>query len=139
MTAAPVEAEVFGLNKSPRLNLPGDGDGVGCAAAVACAFFAARCFAGVGDGEGDLAGDGDCACATQTPANPTRAMRAKIFVVIAASLTKSQDRRQSLSISVCFPPTRPFEKEEDERSCERDEVVRRLDLLRSADALAHIA
>src|SRR5438067_725788 len=106
--AALVEAEVLGLNKSPRLNLPGDGDGVGCAAAVACAFFAARCFAGVGDGEGDLAGDGDCPCATQTPANPTRAMRAKIFVVIAASLTKSQDRRQSLSISVCFPRLTPL-------------------------------
>ena len=48
-------AEVLGLNKSPRLNLPGDGEGVGCAAAVACAFFAPR-FA-LGETAGDAAGD----------------------------------------------------------------------------------
>jgi hypothetical protein len=75
-------ADVFGLNKSPRLNLVGDGEGVGCAAAVlaaflvpcfalgetagdaagdtvACAFAAARCFAGVGDSAGDSPGVGD--------------------------------------------------------------------------------
>lgn len=102
--------EVFGLNKSPRLNLPGDGEGVGCAAAIASflaprlafgepageaagegdaatpageapagAFLAARCFAG----EGDSAGVGDCACEIQMLANPTTAMRAEIFVIIA--------------------------------------------------------
>ena len=100
----------FRFEQIAQVELPGEGAGVGCAAAVACAFFAARCFAGVGDGEGDLAGDGDCPCATQTPANPTRAMRAKIFVVVAASLTKSQDRRQSLSISVCFPRLAPLRR-----------------------------
>ena len=75
-------AEVLGLNKSPRLNLPGDGEGVGCPAAVACGFLAARfalgetagdaagdtvacafvtarCFAGVGDLVGDSPGVGD--------------------------------------------------------------------------------
>jgi hypothetical protein len=66
-------------------------------------------------------------------------MRAKDFVIIAASVTKSQDRGQSLSIGVCFPPTLPFEKEDDEPSCKRDDVVRRLDSLHAPDALAHIA
>ena len=76
LAAAP---EVFGLNKSPRLNLPGEGDGAGCVAGagVALAFFIARCFAGVCDGEGDSAGLGDCACEIQMQANPTRAMRAR--------------------------------------------------------------
>ena len=82
MTAAPVEAEVFGLNKSPRLNLAGDADAAGLAAAgaaafleprfalgdvagdaagaaVAWAFVLARCFAGVGDLAGDSPGVGD--------------------------------------------------------------------------------
>src|SRR5436305_203133 len=79
LAAAP---EVFGLNKSPRLNLPGEGDGAGCVAGagVGMAFFIARCFAGVCDGEGDSAGLGDCACEIQMPANPTTAMRAEIFV-----------------------------------------------------------
>jgi hypothetical protein len=77
--------EVFGLNKSPIPNLPGEGDGAGWAAGagVALAFFIARCFAGVCDGEGDSAGLGDCACEIQMQANPTTAMRAKIFVIIA--------------------------------------------------------
>ena len=79
--------EVFGLNRSPRLNLAGEGDGAGCVAGagVAVAFFIARCFAGVCDGEGDSAGLGDCACEMQMQANPTRAMRAEIFVTIAGS------------------------------------------------------
>jgi hypothetical protein len=38
-----------------------------------------------------------------------------------------------------FSAALPFEKEEDERSCKRDDVVRRLDSLRTPDALAHIA
>ena len=77
--------EVFGLNKSPRLNLFGEGDGAGCVAGagVALAFFVARCFAGVCDGEGDSGGVGDCACEIQMQANPTTAMRAEIFVIIA--------------------------------------------------------
>ncbi len=77
LAAAP---EVFGLNKSPRLNLAGDADAAGLAAAaafleprfalgdvagdaagdaVAWAFVLARCFAGVGDLAGDSAGLGD--------------------------------------------------------------------------------
>ena len=79
LAAAP---EVFGLNKSPRLNLAGDADAAGLAAAaaaafleprfalgdvavdaagdtVACAFVTARCFAGVGDLAGDSPGVGD--------------------------------------------------------------------------------
>src|SRR5215208_2704139 len=54
--------EVLGLNRSPRLNLPGEGDGAGCVAGagVAVAFFIALCFAGVCDGEGDSAGLGAC-------------------------------------------------------------------------------
>ena len=95
--AAPVE--VFGLNKSPRLNLPGDGEGVGCVAGagVALAFFAARCFAGVCDGEGDSAGVGDCASATQIAASPMTAMRAEIFVIIAVNIRRPGDYSQSNS------------------------------------------
>jgi len=107
------------LNRSPRLNLPGDGEGVTCAAAVASflvprlafgepageaageadatpvgegvawAFLATRCLAG------DSAGLGDCACEIQIPANPTRAMRAEIFVIISASARRRRDQSQS--------------------------------------------
>ena len=93
LAAAP---EVFGLNKSLRLNLPGEGDGAGClaGAGVAVAFFIARCFAGVCDGEGDSAGLGDCACEIQIPANPIRAMRAEIFVIISASVRRRRDYSQ---------------------------------------------
>ena len=93
LAAAP---EVFGLNKSLRLNLPGEGDGAGClaGAGVAVAFFIARCFAGVCDGEGDSAGLGDCACEIQIPANPIRAMRAEIFVIIRASVRRRRDYSQ---------------------------------------------
>ena len=93
VTAAP---ELFGLNKSPRLNLLGEGDGAGCVAGagVAVAFLIARCFAGVCDGEGDSAGLGDCACETQVPANPTRAMTANIFVIISASVRRRRDYSQ---------------------------------------------
>ena len=96
VTAAP---ELFGLNKSPRLNLLGEGDGAGCVAGagVAVAFFIARCFAGVWDGEGDSAGLGDCACETHMPANPTRAMRANIFLIIRASVRRPRDYSQSNS------------------------------------------
>ena len=81
LAAAP---EVFGLNKSLRLNLPGEGDGAGCVAGtgVGLVFLIAGCFAGVCDGEGDSAGVGDCACEIQMQANPTRAMRAEIFLII---------------------------------------------------------
>jgi len=48
-------AEVFGLNKSPRLNLAGEGD----AAAAASAFVRVR-FA-LGEAAGDAAGEGDVA------------------------------------------------------------------------------
>lgn len=73
--AAAAAVEVLGLNKSPRLKLPGDDEAAGLAAVaaaaflalpfpfgeaagdaataagdvVALAFVAARCFAGVGD------------------------------------------------------------------------------------------
>ena len=89
-----VVAEVFGLNKSPRLNLPGDGEGVGCVAGagVAFAFLVARCFAGVCDGEGDSAGLGDCAI--QVLANPMTAMRTEIFVIITAIVGKPRDYSQ---------------------------------------------
>ena len=87
------------MNKSPRLNLPGEGDGAGCVAGagVAVAFFIARCFAGVCDGEGDSAGLGDCACEIQIPANPIRAMRAEIFVIMSASVKRRRDYSQSNS------------------------------------------
>ncbi len=48
--------EVFGLNKSPRLNLPGDGEGVGCAAA-ARSFLAPRLA--FGEAAGEAAGEAD--------------------------------------------------------------------------------
>ena len=47
-------AEVFGLNKSPRLNLPGDADGAGLAAAAS--VFVRACLA-LGKVAGDAAGD----------------------------------------------------------------------------------
>jgi hypothetical protein len=50
-------AELFGLNKSPRLNLAGDGDAAGLAAAAASAFLRPR-FA-LGEAAGDAAGEGD--------------------------------------------------------------------------------
>ena len=56
LAAAP---EVFGLNKSPRLNLAGDADAAGLAAAVAAAFLEPR-FA-LGEAVGDAAGEGDAA------------------------------------------------------------------------------
>ena len=52
-------AELFGLNKSPRLNLAGDGDAAELAAAVVSAFFRAR-FA-LGEAAGEAAGDADVA------------------------------------------------------------------------------
>jgi hypothetical protein len=89
--AAPGDAEVFGLNKLPSENLPGDAEGAGAglaptsvfaflpprfsageaeaagsvvageAAAVASAFLRARRFAGDGDAAGDSAVEGDAA------------------------------------------------------------------------------
>ena len=87
--AAPADAEVFGLNKLPSENLPGDGEGTGLAAtsvfaflrprfsageaeaagsvvageaaAVASAFLCARRFVGDGDAAGDSAVEGDAA------------------------------------------------------------------------------
>jgi hypothetical protein len=44
-------AEVFGLNKSPRLNLPGEADAAGLAA-VAASFFLLTRF-GLGEAAGD--------------------------------------------------------------------------------------
>jgi len=46
-------AEVFGLNKSPRLNLAGDADAAGLAA-VAASFFLLTRFA-LGEAAGDAA------------------------------------------------------------------------------------
>jgi len=65
---------------------------VGCVAGagVAWPFLIVRCFAGVCDGEGDSAGLGDCPFAIQVLANQIRAMRAKNFVVIPASVNKAQ-------------------------------------------------
>lgn len=60
-----VAPEVFGLNKSARLNLPGEGDTVGLAAAVAAAFFAPR-FA-FGEAAGDAAEAGDAAAGACDP------------------------------------------------------------------------
>lgn len=89
---APADAEVFGLNKLPSENLPGDGEGTGLAAtsvfaflrprfsageaeaagsvvageaaAAASAFLCARRFAGDGDAAGDSAVEGDAASST---------------------------------------------------------------------------
>ena len=47
--------EVFGLNKSPKLNLPGDADAAGLAAAAAPAFVRAARLP-LGDAAGDSAG-----------------------------------------------------------------------------------
>ena len=47
--------EVFGLNKSPRLNLPGDADAAGLAAAAAPAFVRAARLP-LGEAAGDAAG-----------------------------------------------------------------------------------
>ena len=92
-------AEVRGLNRSPRLNLPGEDDGVGCVAGagVALAFFIARCFAGVCDGEGDSAGLGACACEMQMPVNPITAMRAETFAIISARVRRRSCYSQSNS------------------------------------------
>jgi hypothetical protein len=143
-TAAGLAAavEVFGLNKSPRLNFGeaegegfaaaaapalvrfalveagADAAGLAAAAAVAClrlrfalgeaagdaavegdaavsaagavvsAFLCARFL--VGAAAGDSLGLGDWSCAIQTPANAITESRAKIFVVIAARLRKSE-------------------------------------------------
>ena len=91
LAGAELAAAVLGLNKSPRLNLPGDGEGVGCVAGAGfgLAFFVARCFAGVWDGEGDSAGLGDCPCDIQIPANPTTAMKREILVIIWASVVRA--------------------------------------------------
>jgi len=51
-------AEVFGLNRSPTLNFPGDGEGVTCVAAVA-SFFAPRLA--FGEAAGEAAGEADAA------------------------------------------------------------------------------
>jgi hypothetical protein len=53
-------AEVFGLNKSPRLNLAGDADAAGLAAAAAASPFVRVRFA-LGEAAGETAGDGDTA------------------------------------------------------------------------------
>lgn len=90
-------AELFGLNKSPRLNLPGEGDGAGCAAGTGApfAFVVVRCFAGVCDGEGDSAGLGDCAM--QGLASAKRTMKAKIWLFITVSVGKLRYQSQSNS------------------------------------------
>jgi hypothetical protein len=53
------DVEVFGLNRSPRLNLLGVGEATGLAAATAPAFARARLV--LGDAAGDV--DGDAASA----------------------------------------------------------------------------
>jgi hypothetical protein len=60
LTAAGLAAaELFGLNKSPSENLPGDGDAAVLVAAVPSAFFLTR-FA-LGEASGEAAGDDDAA------------------------------------------------------------------------------
>ena len=60
--AGEVLAELFGLNKSPSVNLPGEAEGLatGLAATSAFAFFRARF--GLGDAAGDSAVEGDAVC-----------------------------------------------------------------------------
>src|SRR5258708_5270466 len=50
-------AEVFGLNKSPRLNLAGDADAAGLAAVAASFFLLARFALGEAAGDAEVAGD----------------------------------------------------------------------------------
>ena len=50
--------EVFGLNKSPMLNFPGDGEGVTCAAAIASFLEPRLAF---GEAAGEAAGEADAA------------------------------------------------------------------------------
>jgi hypothetical protein len=135
-----VPVELFGLNKSPRLNFAGDADAAGVGAATAPAFAWARFPLGeaagdaaglaagaasaclrarfaFGEAAGDAAGEddvalsaaeavvsaflcarcfvgacspglGDWSCAIQVPTNPTTAMKAEIFVIIAASVER---------------------------------------------------
>jgi hypothetical protein len=54
LAAAP---EVFGLNKSPRLNLAGDADAAGLAAVAASFFLLMRFALGEAAGDAEVAGD----------------------------------------------------------------------------------
>jgi hypothetical protein len=49
---APADAEVFGLNKLPSLNLPGDGEAAGLAATLVSAFLRLRFSAGEAEAAG---------------------------------------------------------------------------------------
>jgi hypothetical protein len=51
------DAEVFGLNKSPRLNLAGDPDAAGLAAAAASFFLLPRFPLGEAAGDAEVVGD----------------------------------------------------------------------------------
>jgi len=64
LTAAGLAAaELFGLNKSPSENLPGDGDGL----VAVCAFL--RVPFALGPAAGDAAGEGDSAGLAAAPAS----------------------------------------------------------------------
>ena len=56
-------AELFGLNKSPSENLPGDGEGLGAVPAFLRVPFA------LGPAAGDVAGEGDAAGLAAVPAS----------------------------------------------------------------------
>ena len=112
-------AELFGLNKSPSANLPGDGDGLiavsaflrpplalGVAAgeaavsagdAAVSAFLCVRCFAGGGAPAGDSPGVGDCACTAQAVASPIAKKRVRNLLVMEASVDKPPDYSQRIS------------------------------------------
>ena len=47
------DAEGFGLNRSPNVDLEGDAEGAGLAATSVFAFLCARGFAGEGDAAGE--------------------------------------------------------------------------------------
>jgi hypothetical protein len=109
-------AELFGLNRSPSLNLAGDGDAAGLAAAAA--FLRTRFAAGDAAGEGDAAvsaddavvwvffcfppagdspGVGDCAWTAQAVASPIAKKRVRNLLVMEASLNKPRDYSQRIS------------------------------------------
>jgi hypothetical protein len=116
-------AELFGLNKSPSANLPGDGDGLiavsaflrpplalGVAAgdaageaavsagdAAVSAFLCVRCFAGGGAPAGDSPGVGDCAWTAQAVASPIAKKRVRNLLVMEASVDKPPDYSQRIS------------------------------------------
>jgi hypothetical protein len=57
-----VLAEVFGLKKSPNVNLPGEAEGLATGLAATSGFALFRARFGLGDAAGDSAVEGDAAC-----------------------------------------------------------------------------